>query len=464
MKLLIKLLLPLLLTGCAYKSFYHKPAVLEKNRWTVPDRNISNANVCNLPYIAWWHGFNDPTLNQLINDGLRNNNTINMSKGHIEAAEGELKKVILQWIPNIDLLLGYSRNPATGFPGFLALFAPSYTINIFNQLKEQKKARYELTAAKAEDDSIKLTIITQIAASYFTYLAEIEHKKLLKTLADDLELQANIASKVYKTGLNADIDLQILYSAANVIRGEQEVIERNIIVSRNALRYLINQNPGKIKTTQQFLHLNNKQLILGALPLTVLENRPDLQMAGFRLRASNEGIGLAASKLLPSLHFDLFLGPVAGNSRYSLPRQLVYFNDQIATIPALKLSVLGEIAKARGLDKVSYFNYIDTFQKVLRDTTNALSANDRLTNKLKHTEAAQRRLARAYNLNYRLYKRGIQNYVDTLTSKIALDKINIEVNQAKLQQLITIVNLYQELAGGYKTEEKESCEKECKCG
>ena len=171
MRRLISLLTFLLLTGCSYQSFYHKPAVLSKNRWTVPDRYLSKTNTCNLPYIYWWQDFNDPTLNQLIKDGILHNNTLNMSRGHIEAAEGELKKVKLQWFPDIDFLLGYSRNPATGFPGTLAVFAPSYTINIFKQLKELKKAKFELAAAKAEDDAVKLTIISQIAIGYFTYLA-----------------------------------------------------------------------------------------------------------------------------------------------------------------------------------------------------------------------------------------------------------------------------------------------------
>ena len=198
------------------------------------------------------------------------------------------------------------------------------------------------------------------------------------------------------------------------------------------------------------MDLNNKQLIPGSLPLTVLENRPDMQMVEHRLRASNEGIGLAASNLLPNIQLDLIGGAASGNSRYVFPRKAVDFNDQLVRSPIFAFSVLGEIAKARGLNKVSYYDYIDTLQKALRDTTNALTENDRLTNKFNQTTHAQQHLAKAFNLNHRLYKRGIQNYVDTLRSKISLDRININLNQDKLQQLITIVNLYKELAGGYR--------------
>jgi outer membrane protein TolC len=278
-------------------------------------------------------------------------------------------------------------------------------------------------------------------------------------LENDITHQADIAAKVYRGGLSADINVEELRSQVNLIRGEQQVIEQNIVVSRNALQYLINHNPGNLKTTKPFADFNNKKLIPGALPLTVLENRPDMQMAENRLRASNEGIGLAASELLPTVQLDFIGGPVAGNNNYYFPTPLttnnmVDFNDQLLKIPVFKMSAFGEIAKARGLDKVSYYNYVETLQKALRDTTNALSANQRLTEKLTQTESATAHLAKAYNLNQRLYQKGIQSYLSTLNSKIAWDRIQINLDQDKLQQLLTIVNLYQEVAGGYKSGEK----------
>ncbi len=449
-------ILPVVIGACSYNSSYQKPQVPVSSKWSVPLNNLA-ATESNLPYLAWWQGFNDPTLNQLIESGLVANNGLNMSRGHVEAAEGELKKVQFQWVPDLNFVLGYSNNPATGFPGLVALFAPNYTMNIFSQLKQQKRAEYELAAAKAEDDAVKLDVITQISASYFTYLAEVERKQLLQVLADDITHLADISVKVYQQGLSADQNSLEMRAQVNLIRGEQEVIEQNIVVTRNALRYLINQNPGEITTPQKFINLQNRHLVPGQLPMTVLANRPDMQLAENQLRASNEGIGLAASQLLPTVQLDFIGGPVAGNNAYNFPSPLmqnaVDFNDELLKIPALKLSALGEIDKAKGLDKVSYYNYIDTLQKALRNSTNALSANYRLTNKLQQTESAQQQLAKSYNLNERLFQRGIQSKMDTLKSKIALDRIQINVNQDKLQQLLTIVNLYHELAGGYKNGE-----------
>lgn len=447
------LLIPFILLGC---SSYQQPNVPVTNRWSVSDRNLNFGNE-SLPYLAWWQGFNDPLLNQLIESGITNNNTINMSRAHIEAAEGELKKIHFQWVPDIDVLLGYSNNPATGFPGLLALLAPNYTLNIFSQIKQQKRAEYELAAAKAEDDAVKLTIISQLAASYFTYQAEVEHKELLRILAEDINHLADIATKVYRGGLSSAISVEELQSQVNLIHGEQEIVEQNLVVSRNALRYLINQNPGSLNPVRNFTQLSNPGLIPGALPLTVLENRPDLQLAKNELMASNEGIGLARSQLLPTMQLDFIGGPVAGDNSYHFPNPIttnvVDFNDELLKIPVFKMSAFGEIAKAKGLNKVSYYNYVDILQKALRDTTNALSANSRLNNKLQHTVTATQHLTTAYNLNQKLYQQGIYSMMDTMHSKIALDRMNIACNQDKLQQLISVVNLYQELAGGYKVGE-----------
>lgn len=450
------MLMPIIIGACAANNSVNTHNIAIDNRWSVENPNLQ-INESNLPYLAWWQGFNDPLLNRLIESALNNNTTLNISRSHIEAAEGELKKIQFQWIPDINVLLGYSNNPATGFPGLLALLVPEYTINIFRQIKEQQRAKYQLAATKAEDDALKLTIISQVCGAYFTYLAELEHQKLLQTEYDDIVYLSTIATKVYANGLGADMPVEELDSQANLIQGELEIVKQNLVVSRNALHYLLNQNPGSLVPDLSFNQLNNPRLLFGALPLNVLENRPDLQIARNQLSAAGAGIGLAQSQLLPTLRLDFIGGPVAGDNSYHFPNPIttnvVDFNDQLLKIPAFKMSAFGEIAKAKGLDKAAYYQYIDVLQKALRDATNALSANSKLNNKLQQTILARQHLAKFYDLNRRLYQQGIQSYNDSLRSKIAVDKINIAVNQDKLQQMLSIVKLYQELAGGYKVGE-----------
>jgi outer membrane protein TolC len=60
-----------------------------------------------------------------------------------------------------------------------------------------------------------------------------------------------------------------------------------------------------------------------------------------------------------------------------------------------------------------------------------------------------------YQLNNALYKRGIISYNDTLNDKLNQDQAAIALNQIKLTQMTTLVNLYQDLGGGYKYNESQ---------
>ena len=71
----------------------------------------------NLPCLAWWQQFHDEELNHLIESGLRYNMDIHIALGNLQQARGELLQVKLSWIPTIQLLAGYSTNPALGVPG-----------------------------------------------------------------------------------------------------------------------------------------------------------------------------------------------------------------------------------------------------------------------------------------------------------------------------------------------------------
>ena len=112
-------------TSCAYFSNENPPASPPAtDNWNAKD-SLYKTDTTNLPYLAWWKKFNDPTLNQLIESGLVNNNSIRISMGNVEAAQGELKRVELNWVPSLSTNAGYSSFPNLGFPGALIAVIPT---------------------------------------------------------------------------------------------------------------------------------------------------------------------------------------------------------------------------------------------------------------------------------------------------------------------------------------------------
>ncbi|CEK11570.1 TolC family protein [Legionella hackeliae] len=449
----------ILILGIAVSSctHYSSPKLLIPAKWSVHNERYKETEV-NLPCFPWWQQFKDPVLNQLVDEGLLSNNDIKIAVANIEAAQGELKRVKLNWIPDVTGNAGYSSFPALGFPGVLLTVVPSYTMNIFKQIKEQKKATYELIAVKAIHEGVRLAIIGEITRSYLSYVAQIEELQLLHTLENDLAKFANISQAMFSDGIFAQISVEQARTELHLTQAREKLIQQNIVISQNALRYLLDKNPGNLQQGRRFSQLNGQQMIVGSLPLCIIENRPDLQQAKQELKASSEGINIAFSNLLPTVQLSLARGEIATVPNGYHLGQSIHFNQAILEMPLLRASTFGKLAHAKGLNRASFYRYTDTLRKVLRDVNNALSAHELYSQRYDETLRAGRNLRRAYQLNDKLYQRGIISHLELIKERIKLDKLAIKLNEFKLEQFLAIINLYENLAAGYNYQPSVSVE------
>ena len=430
------------------------PKYVPKPRVEVPAKWHSKNNRLDIVHrhmacIPWWRQFKDPILNDLIEAGLAYNNDIQMAVAHIEAAQGELKRVQWDWAPHLDSLLGYVSFPYLGYPGVIAVLLPTYTINIFKQIKAQKEATYALKITQNMRDTVKLTVIAQISGSYFSYQAQSEQLALLKVIEHDLNEKYQIYQAMYQNGIASDIEVARARSKLALIQAEERVVAQKKVVSQNMMRVLLNQNPEAFKFSRHFSQLDSHQIIVGGLPLAVIENRPDMQQATNALTAANARIGEAFGHFLPTIQLGAARGDI-GTEPYGTKLGLpVYFNQALLQSTMMPLSNFGEWDRTKGLGKVAYYRYLDTFRKVLRDVDNGLSAHEYYTERLDKTVLAAHDLRAAYQLSAGLYQDGIISYLKLLDDKLSVDRINVHVNERKLDQLMMIVNLYQNLAVGY---------------
>ena len=416
--------------------------------WSSLDRHMTKTaktEVC----FPWWHQYHDPALNHLIARGLRYNNDIQVAMANVEAAQGELKRIEYNWIPTLAGGVGYSSFPYLGYPGVLLAVFPNYTINVFNQIKAQQKARHEVKVTQAMRHSVRLTVIAQIAGSYFSHLAQTEELQLLRTIESDLNQSLDINIGAAKGGIATDINIAKARTKLELIRAEEKIVEKNLVYTQNALRYLMNQNPCTFEFKQQFAQVDSQHMVIGTLPLLVIEHRPDMIAATEELKATRAGIGVALSNFLPSINLSMARGDIATvPSGYTLGMP-IYFNQALLTQPFVTLTSLGDLKKARGQSKAAYYHYVDTLRKVLRDVDNDLASHEFFTQRLIETVAAKESSKRSYQLNRDLYERGIASYLSLLGEKVKLDELRVLVNKRKIDQTMAIINLYQDLAVGY---------------
>lgn len=475
MRKIIYVLTGLGLIGCSYFSpSYSKPDLSVPQKWTSQTDGVESISE-SLPYLAWWKKFNDSELNQYINLGLSNNMNIQVAKANLEAAQGQLLSAKLNWIPFLSIfggdISGSSQNNLSpiGNLGSIAssgtfyAILPAYTINVFTNYTVQKQAKFNVEAAENAELSVRLAVIGQISAAYFSLLAQEQMIIQYHDLDSMLEELVQINTSLKKRGLATNISVNELRSKEQLIKGQISLAENNLQLAKNALRLLINQEPGDIVNKNKFANINPRQVIPGNMPVSIIAARPDILNAEAKLKAANEGISVASSALLPSISLNYFYAQGAGSQTFNNPAPLPTegaSNSNTQSYYAayanwiILPSVFGQINTNKALFKGALANYKFVVNNALHEVDNSLSSNNGWNKKMIANETALEQLESAANTKKAMYRRGLLPYGIVIMAQIDQELLAIDNTQTKLQQMISLVNVYQNLGGGYKYEEE----------
>lgn len=441
------------ITGCSWMREAELPQI--KQPTTFRSANESAIQMESLPYISWWQQLNDTRLNAFIESSLNSNLDIQVALANLEQAKGQLKQVQLSWIPFVNLYAGYSNNPALGIPGNFYGIWPQYTLNIPALISQQRMAKYNVQTQQAIIDSVRLTVISEAAAGYITLIAQQQQLELLNTLNSDIEKLLQIESAEIKIGLSDDVVFYGIKTEHEMTLAQIELVKHNITLSNNALSYLINSNPRDIANSNNFTQLQFDQIKPSTLPATVLQNRPDIKIAQYQLQTTHASVGAAYSNLFPMIQLDQFMGLASGNGSHGTPNTQANMTDTYLNW-GINPSTFGQIEAQKGAYQADVYHYIQTVRKAIKDTDDSFSANTRYSSNYLRINNALSTTQSKYKLQQGLYSAGMISYPQLIKNKIEVDNMLLTANQAKLQQALTLVKLYQELAGGYKYESQNN--------
>ena len=440
------------LFGCAlYGPLYTKPKINLPNTWKSSDQ-LSRMGNANLPMMAWWQKFNDKELNHLIEKAVENNNPIQIAVGNTLAARGELSQIQFSLMPSINaLLLGHSSATMDLFiPGYSSGFLPSYALNLFQYIRSTEWARAKVGVAIAAKDAVTLTVISQTAAGYFSYLGQSYLLHQQGQLVADLNELFTLSKKQYTQGLISLYTLQQYEQQYQKANAELPIIANNVVLSRNALRLLLNENPGEIGIGSHFMSLKSDGIIPTNLPSQVLKNRPDVREAEQKLIAANANVGIVTSTFFPSITLTNVVATGSQHLGQLFSGATDYWhNFTIVTMPLLAPEFNGQYKSARGLRYAAFRGYIEVVRAAFKSVDNDLSAHKQYYDSFVAQGKNFSSSKTAYNLAQVSYAKGLYSYPTLLVNKVNLDHAAIDLTKSKLAQLNTIVQLYQDLGGGY---------------
>ncbi len=466
------------ISGCSLLGpDYVKPNINTPSDWSSAN---SNTNESGISDTAWWHQFNDPVLNDMIHQALMNNNNIQVAIGNIMQAKAQLQKAQMAWVPTIYMggggFVGQSFNQTTtmqnpalatvpttsnmSFDGAFGGFAPIYSLNIFSLIKNQDVADLNVKMQQASKNAVRLAVISQVAGGYFNLLGLQKQLELQEQMIEDVAETRNYIKVQIKNGTATDMELREIDQMLEAISAQVPSINDNIVQTQNALQVLMNKNPSLIMTGNDIDNIKTDGVIPVNLPSAVLKNRPDIIAAEYGVEVSNAKIGVAMSQFFPMISLTSPVGAASFQLSNLFTGSLDFWMAQImANMPLLNLGIYADINQAKASYYAAYYNYIQTVRNAFAQVDNGLSKHQSADNTFKQQQKALSAAEDLYKLSQIQYKNGSSSYSSTLNFKLNIDYSELNSNQAKMNQLNSIVNLYQALGGGYNVENTESAVK-----
>jgi len=451
-----------LLAGCMVGPDYHRPQVETPDTYSYePEKVAETANT------EWWKQFNDPVLDQLIEESLANNKNVKIAAANVEQAAGVLTTTGSPLYPQIGYQADASRQrlsgntaipltPGTANPlnNYQALATASWEIDLWGRIRRQTEAaRANLLATDAARRGVILSLVAQVASSYIQLRGLDEQLEISKRTAGVYDESLKLFELQFKYGQVSQMTVAQSQSQYETAAAQIPLIEQQIAVLENAISVLLGNNPGPIPRGESILTLALPE-VPAAMPSQLLEQRPDLQQAEQQLIAANAQIGAAKALYFPTISLTGAFGGVSAdlNNLFKGPSRAWSFGGSIIGPIFTGGSISGQVAQATAAQKAALESYELAIQSAFADVESSLVARQKLGEQV----AAQERLVQALKEYSRLarlqYDAGYVPYSTVLQAEQQLFPSELTLAATRAQLFASLVGIFKATGGGWVNE------------
>jgi NodT family efflux transporter outer membrane factor (OMF) lipoprotein len=330
----MRLLASMLMTGavlgaCAMAPDGKPPAMpqpehygaLEQSASTVTAEGVSQRFVrAAKPVPEWWKLYRSDALNAMVDEGLRASPSLAAADKSLLAAREQLRaQVGSSLLPSIDAGGQVTRERGLGVPDFgppTALYnlfvgqiQAQYTVDIFGAARfanaslaaQVDQQAFQLDAARR---ALAANIVTgAIGAS--SLRAQIEVTERLVALAND---DAHDAQRRYALGSATRADAASARQNAASLASQLPGLRAQWLATRHAVAVLMGRTPDGAADDLELALLRVPADVPVVVPSTLLQTRPDIQVADAALKAAAANVGVATAQLFPSLSLSASMG------------------------------------------------------------------------------------------------------------------------------------------------------------
>jgi multidrug efflux system outer membrane protein len=403
--------------------------------------------------LKWFEVFKDEELQNLLRTAMVQNYDLRAALARINAARANLGLARAAQFPQVEASADLTSTRASGRTsniGSVLLNLLSFELDIWGRVRQQRNAaRAELGASAEDRKAAMTTVVSDVATGYFSLIeldSELEIDK--RTLAARQESLRIINSR-QQGGLATMLDVrqaeELVYQASQTIPDTERAIEQ----TENLISLLLGNSPGSISRGRPLSEQEGLPSVPAGLPSSLLDRRPDIRSAEANLEAQGALVRAAKAAYFPRISLTGNLGFQSNQLSNLFTSGVWSFIPQI-TAPIFTAGRLKSNVKfARAQQELALVQYQQTVQTAFREVSDALVQYRKVREIRAQQELLVTTLQDRSRLAHLRYEGGIDSLLNALDADRELFNVELSLAQTKRNELLSLVQLYKALGGGW---------------
>ncbi|GKT10309.1 efflux RND transporter permease subunit [Desulforhabdus sp. TSK] len=286
----------------------------------------------------------------------------------------------------------------------------------------------------------------------YSMLSQLE---ITKKNAQSFEETLKIFTQRFEGGVASKLETASAEALVGTAAANIPEIERQIVLKENQINVLLGRNPGPVDRGAALLDQYSPPEIPAGLPSALMERRPDIRQAEQNLRAANAQVGVATANFFPQIGLTALLGQVSPElSSFTSGKSNLWSVGGSMAGPLFQGGTLvAQYRQAKAVWEEARLKYEQTTLNAFQEVSNALISRQ----KLAATRTQQLRTVKAYEeavqVALKRYVSGKASYYEVLQNQQNLFPAETTLARTELEQLLTVVQLYKALGGGWQETE-----------
>ena len=413
----------------------------------------------------WWRLYQDPRLDQLVQQALASNTDLRVAAANLARARAQVDEAQAAGGWSGGVKMGAQRLQESGEAFLQAGKVPvanvgdiaistSYQFDLFGTLQrgiEAAKANADATQAAA--DTARITLVADVVRAYTQICAANEERQIAEHSLDLQAQSTQLTQRLRDAGRGDETQVTRSQTQFKSLRAElpryEAARQAGLFRLSMLLAKPLDQLPAGTSSCAELPHI--AQLLPVGDGATLLKRRPDVRQAERRLAAATADIGVATGALYPDISIGATVGTVGILENLGKPATNRWGFGPLLSWSVPSNGARQRIHQAEAVSQGALAHFDGVVLNAIRETQTGLAQYSAQLQRRDALADAEVSAQQAADQTHRFFQAGRASFLADLQATRTYTDMRAQLASANTQVAMSQIDLFLALGGGWES-------------